>query len=785
MASPGGPARDAPLYSTAGAVITTVNLFNGSVSPGNLNISTGAFPEAVAVDAATDRAYVADLGSDTVSVLNATTTAPVGIIPVGLGPDGITVDPANDRIFVTNNYSDNLSVLDGATGEVIDSLPVGSDPQAAAFDAANGLVYVANGGWNSTTIINASTDALVGTIPVGNWPDAVAVDPVLDRVYVGNGASDSITVLNGSDQALVGTVPLRSNVTGLAVDPGTGYLFASESATDDLVVIGAANDSVVRSIPVELGPLGVAVDPASGLAFVADYASFNVTVINESNDTIVAEDGGLEGPWGATYDPAAGTILVPNIYDGEVTVINGSTGRVVASAPVGFATSAVAVNTLDGAIYVGGENSISILNGSTYALEGTLNVSAAALLFDPSDNSLYVADGNANVDVFNGTTAALVATIPTGGYPDALALGPGSELYVANGGAGTVSEIYTPTNYLVASNFLGPYAGLTGLCVNNASGLIYVADANSDNVTVLAASNLANYGNFSVGQQPWAIAFDPANGLLYVTDSASNTVSVVNPETQRTLANLSVGTYPVSVAVDPANGLVYVGDSNSNELTVIRGTHLLHPGTIAVGVAPIAVAYDPENARVLVGNVLSGTLSVLATVYAVTFHASGLPSGSPWTVGTVQGSGVNTTVGPSGKIQLLELPGPVDFTIAPPAGYGVSQEQSPRLVGYDALDVVGSTSVNVRFGPLEIVTFTESGLPAGSSWSVTLQTAYAKGGPPGLVVLTTQNQSISTELVRGSWKFVASGPTPYAAHPAHGVLTVPAHSVVRHLRFAA
>jgi len=50
-----------------------------------------------------------------------------------------------------------------------------------------------------------------------------------------------------------------------------------------------------------------------------------------------------------------------------------------------------------------------------------------------------------------------------------------------------------------------------------------VANPGSDTVTKLRASDGANLGNFSVGNQPTGVAFDGAN--IWVANQGSNTLS--------------------------------------------------------------------------------------------------------------------------------------------------------------------------------------------------------------------------------------------------------------------
>ncbi|EQD41809.1 40-residue YVTN family beta-propeller repeat-containing protein, partial [mine drainage metagenome] len=52
----------------------------------------------------------------------------VANISVGLDPTGVAVDAAAGRVFVANNGSDNVSVINASSHTVVASLPAGDGP---------------------------------------------------------------------------------------------------------------------------------------------------------------------------------------------------------------------------------------------------------------------------------------------------------------------------------------------------------------------------------------------------------------------------------------------------------------------------------------------------------------------------------------------------------------------------------------------------------------------------------------------------------------------------------
>jgi YVTN family beta-propeller protein len=78
----------------------------------------------VAVNPATNTAYVTNYGSGTVSVIDEATNTVTANIAVGSGPTGVAVNPATNTAYVTNYGSGTVSVIDEATNTVTATIPL-------------------------------------------------------------------------------------------------------------------------------------------------------------------------------------------------------------------------------------------------------------------------------------------------------------------------------------------------------------------------------------------------------------------------------------------------------------------------------------------------------------------------------------------------------------------------------------------------------------------------------------------------------------------------------------
>jgi len=83
-------------------------------------------------------------------------------IPVGTTPIYLAVNQMTNRVYVSNLLSHTVSVIDGATNTVAATVPVGTDPSFIDVDANTNMVYVSN--INSVSVIDGHNNTVVTTI---------------------------------------------------------------------------------------------------------------------------------------------------------------------------------------------------------------------------------------------------------------------------------------------------------------------------------------------------------------------------------------------------------------------------------------------------------------------------------------------------------------------------------------------------------------------------------------------------------------------------------------------
>ena len=289
----------------------TVSVFNADPSVTTAVISTvsvGSSPSALAISADGTRLYVANTGSNTVSVININTATNTyqridanpssSSMDIGVGSAPSALAISGTRLYVANRGSNTVSVIDTTTNKVIDAnlsnifstnIGVGSAPSALAISGTR--LYVANRGSNTVSVIDTTTNKVIDANPsnifstnigVGSAPSALAISGT--RLYVANTGSNTVSVVNTATNTynLVDTNPnvagtqsffVGSSPSSMAVSPDGARVYVALSS-DMLAVINTSSNVVslaqIDAAP-ELGAHALALGP-SGAVYVTDGA---------------------------------------------------------------------------------------------------------------------------------------------------------------------------------------------------------------------------------------------------------------------------------------------------------------------------------------------------------------------------------------------------------------------------------------------------------------------------------------------------------------------------------
>jgi YVTN family beta-propeller protein len=282
-------------------------------------------------------AYISNMDSYSVSVIDMASNTVTATIPVGVNPQGLAVNPAGTRAYVANMDSNDVSVIDTGSNTVIKTVDVGSGPMRVAVHPSGSKVYVSNAWSGTVSVIEAATNTVVDTIATGGEPRGLRVNPAGTKVYVTNfKESGSVFVIDTATRS-VNTIPVTGNSPiDLAITPDGSKVYVLNYYSNNVSVIDTASDTeVVNNIAVGANPIGVWVNAAGTKVFVANVTTNNVMVIDPATNGVTVAATGFLYPVSIEGGPDGSRLYVVEQGNNRVSVLNAADYSVVTRVGVG------------------------------------------------------------------------------------------------------------------------------------------------------------------------------------------------------------------------------------------------------------------------------------------------------------------------------------------------------------------------------------------------------------------------------------------------------------------
>jgi YVTN family beta-propeller protein len=250
-------------------------------------INSGSFPIGIDINPITNKLYVANQFSNTISVIDIDKSKVEKNIDVGNSPYDVDVNPFSNRIYASNRDSDTISVIDGFTNKELTKISVGDSPLGIGINLGRGWVYVANLDSNTITVIDAIDNHIIKTLKYASLPYDIVINPLTNKVYVSDLGKDSVLVLDGSNNTLVSTIPVGLNPSVLAINTQTNTIYVSNFSNDTVSIINGTSNKVETNIKVGNNPVGIAVNPRTNKIYVNNLADNTISVINGTTNKVI------------------------------------------------------------------------------------------------------------------------------------------------------------------------------------------------------------------------------------------------------------------------------------------------------------------------------------------------------------------------------------------------------------------------------------------------------------------------------------------------------------------
>ncbi len=200
----------------------------------SMGVITGLTSPRYFIGINSSKAYVSDLYSNKISIVNPTTFQVVGEINTGGWTEKMLL--FDNSIFVTKKATNQILVIDKNTDVITDSITVGREPNSLVLDNQNNLWVLCSGGINETIpqlfkidVFNHNVVSTFDFPSVADSPSSLTTDSSKTVLFYLNNGICKHTVNSTS----ISTSPFISNSTsifyGLGVNPFNNEIYAADA----------------------------------------------------------------------------------------------------------------------------------------------------------------------------------------------------------------------------------------------------------------------------------------------------------------------------------------------------------------------------------------------------------------------------------------------------------------------------------------------------------------------------------------------------------------------------
>ncbi len=246
---------------------------------------------------------------------------------------GVTaVDPQTNKVYITNFKSDTVTVLDGETDKPISEIKVGNTPYGLGINTETKILYVALERADILAIVNSTTSQIIKEITLSK-PYDIAVNSKSNMVYVTSDKEGVVTVLDGSLNEIITTLDVL-NPCGIAVNENTNMVYVTSESENKVYVFDGSKNNLIASIDVGSSPRGVVANSNTNMVYVTNQMTGTVSVIDGEKNQVIDSISVGETPRRIVVNPSTNLIYVSNQIPNTLSVIDGATNKVVDSIPV-------------------------------------------------------------------------------------------------------------------------------------------------------------------------------------------------------------------------------------------------------------------------------------------------------------------------------------------------------------------------------------------------------------------------------------------------------------------
>ena len=175
----------------------------------------------------------------TISLLNAATLAPLGVIQVAPQPEQIAILPDSSKAFITSGVENQISVVDLKRRVLLTNLAIGGAPDDLDLKPDGGELYITSSSAHGLIVVNTQTNEVSDFLLLGMSPTSAALSEDTQTLWVTDSAAEHVVRVAIQSRQIIppGPIAVGQSPRTCALSPGGEMLLVVDTGSNDLAVI--------------------------------------------------------------------------------------------------------------------------------------------------------------------------------------------------------------------------------------------------------------------------------------------------------------------------------------------------------------------------------------------------------------------------------------------------------------------------------------------------------------------------------------------------------------------
>ena len=203
--------------------------------------------------------------------------------------DHMAIDVARQRLFVAELGNNTVGVVDLNSRSVIRTLDGLKEPQGVAYLPSADNLYVANGGDGSVRLFRGPDYKASGQIDLGDDADNIRLDIPANRIVVGYG-SGGLAVIDATSSRRIADIPLSVHPEGFQLDAGSNRILVNLPRAQAIAVVDGQLSKQIATWPTKIagGNFPMALDQGARHALVAFRSPAKLGAFSMDDGSLIA-----------------------------------------------------------------------------------------------------------------------------------------------------------------------------------------------------------------------------------------------------------------------------------------------------------------------------------------------------------------------------------------------------------------------------------------------------------------------------------------------------------------